>query len=226
MTREYVTVYGTLREGLALNRALEKHEKLCEARMYGGYILLQPTNSFFPCCVWLDDQYRGMIERRYETEIGPVVVDVYQVDSATMKQLDMIEGVPFLFNRIEAYAGDLYTLDDSGNVPVTRHPWMYTILSPDEDILLNARLVVNGDFKNPEYLEDFRFDYQQLVADRRQEQEEYRGRLRQAVRDIPDVPRVMAYGRAGDNGGIQAMHIDDNEEVGIDINEGAAQAYE
>ena len=106
-----IFVYGSLRKGMGLNPVLDSSEHIGLAFTMPKYTMYDL--GAFPC---LTDNGKTLI-----------VGDLYSVDSDTLLQLDVIEGVPNLYqrkeieiqsygdiNNVQAYfwANDDITLDD------------------------------------------------------------------------------------------------------------------
>ena len=79
-----VAVYGTLRLGFGLNYVLEDSTFLGQVRAALPYSMYDTGG--FPALV-------------HSTQESPLTFEVYEVDDATLRMLDVVEGVPTLYDR-------------------------------------------------------------------------------------------------------------------------------
>ncbi len=111
----YIFTYGTLKKGCCRNYVLKEQEFIAEAITKPVYKIY--TGGSYPCLV--EDKENGIA----------IQGEVYRVDEATMKRLDMIEGVPTLYKRHNVkldnfpeenviaylYQNDVSYMEDCGN---------------------------------------------------------------------------------------------------------------
>lgn len=98
-----IYVYGTLKRGYGNNRLLTSSTFLREARLAPKYKLYDV--GWFP----------GLIEA---PDNGVAVTgELWEVDDATLRRLDALEGVPFLYDRV--------FLDVDGAEPGTVQGYIY-----------------------------------------------------------------------------------------------------
>ena len=115
-----IFVYGSLRRGMGLNPVLETSEHLSLAFTEPKYTMYDL--GAFPCLV---DNGKNVITG-----------DLYSVDSDTLLQLDIIEGVPNLYQRKEV---EIQSYGDITNVQA--YFW-----ASDEISLTDELKIDNGDW--------------------------------------------------------------------------------
>ena len=111
-----VAVYGSLRSGQPNHRLLTQYETLSTERSVPEFTMI--SLGGFP----------GLIAGR-----SAVVLELYEVDSDTMQQLDWLEGYPDFYNRriIDTSRGDA---------------WVYFLADPDLHRYRNQEVVESGDW--------------------------------------------------------------------------------
>lgn len=112
-----IFVYGSLREGLPLSPALSSATHVATCKSESKYTMYDL--GAFPC-----------ILKGGETQI---VGDLYIVDDETLARLDLIEGVPVLYNRDII---DIYGWEQTD---------VYAYFFTDEKVQANT--IENGDWK-------------------------------------------------------------------------------
>ena len=110
-----IFVYGTLRKGERLNPALDNANYLGDATIEGSIVNL----GAFP----------GLIPKVEEE--ARVYGEVYEIDDAILRDLDRIEGTPFLYTREEVDTDEfgtvytyMYNRDYSTNEVIESGNWL------------------------------------------------------------------------------------------------------
>lgn len=196
-----VCVYGTLTSGHRLHPALESSEFVGLGRLSTQYIMLQ-TSATFPAIVAVPTWYRAQL-RGQAADAGynllPPLVEMYHVTSSDVLQhLDMIEGVPTLYQRSRAMLASTvisaevdyslppvpdrtYTTEmrkyaaaighDRYSISASslRETMVHVYTMPiDDEWLQGCQVIINGRFAEPQMEEGITWDYTTAVSDVRE----------------------------------------------------------
>ncbi|QLC49816.1 gamma-glutamylcyclotransferase [Methanolobus zinderi] len=86
----YVFVYGTLKKGFPSHELLENSEFICETRTQDEFAMVDL--NLFP----------GVIK---DKKISPIQGEIYDVDTNTLRQIDMYEGKWYSREEVELESG-------------------------------------------------------------------------------------------------------------------------
>jgi len=86
MNNKLILVYGSLRQGMGNHGLLADSEFLGEYNFEDNYVMLD---------------WGGFPALTPSEEIYPIVGEVYKVDEATYRRVEMLEGYPNFYDRIE-----------------------------------------------------------------------------------------------------------------------------
>lgn len=100
----FVFVYGTLKRGYR-NNILLSHSRFVQAATTKPFYKLFDCGSY-PCMVEAKRPAKEGVFTEDSATGQCIVGEVWEVDDATMKRLDQLEGVPWLYQR-----GDVKLLD-------------------------------------------------------------------------------------------------------------------
>jgi len=181
--------YGTIRRGQALHHAVEGCDYLGTFHCATSSLIMIQTSSFFPAVIRVSMGTRARLEQRLGEilgiathPVGPPLFEMYRIHTQQqIDQLDMIEGVPTLYQRSEgrfiAVAPDdsgVYTPMEptaynratdqfagmlSTNADMVRIMGCFYSMPADNDWLGGCSIIYNGDFVHPETHPDFTWSY-------------------------------------------------------------------
>ncbi|UOF79326.1 gamma-glutamyl cyclotransferase [Caudoviricetes sp.] len=102
MNKHLIAVYGSLKKGFGNHRLLKSSEFLGTGETFPVFKMISLTN------------YPGLLDGEDSIE-----VEVYEVDDATFRALDLLEGYPSFYNRVLT----IVTLENEQTVPA----WIYKL---------------------------------------------------------------------------------------------------
>ena len=213
-----VAVYGTLRQGQGRYGALKDSNFFGKGRIANARPVLLQTPAGFPATVPVSEMYHAYLHRAGEEwwheyakknkvvhdlpapwagALQPPLVEIYEVTDDVLETLDIIEGVPHLYQRNSMHV-NLIKKD------ARRACDVYT-MRPDNEWLQGTRIIWNGDFLNPIYPDNLFFNYNEWVEERQNQAPA------DIMRDIArEVDRVR-FRFGGDGNGHERMFVDPPE---------------
>jgi gamma-glutamylcyclotransferase (GGCT)/AIG2-like uncharacterized protein YtfP len=213
-----VAVYGTLRQGQGRYGALKDSNFFGKGRIVNSRPVLLQTPAGFPAVVGVSGGYHDYLNRAgvewwreyakknkivhdlpapWAGALQPPLVEIYEVTDDVLETLDIIEGVPHLYQRTVVHV-HMVKKD-------TRRACDVYTMQPDNEWLQGTRIIWNGDFLNPIYHDTLLFNYNEWAEER-----ENRG-PDDIIREIADMGRVRF--RFGEDNGHERMFVDELPEL-------------